>query len=158
MVDNCVCIVNNMPQMEPFVQGAQCGSTVQIQIKYRVLQHFIWVFTFCQSTNLQISSQLSVCQRWILSSAADFYPRPTRFWRYSDQPDVRPSIDRNLVNTLWDISIIFGKHVYQGKTACRVQEWLLPLLLVFWVIPLEWSLCAHRLVPLVDKAPLPLRI
>ena len=33
----------------------------------------------------------------------------------------------NTSYTLWDILMIFGIHVYQAKTACRVQEWLLSL-------------------------------
>ena len=32
----------------------------------------------------------------------------------------------NYFNVLGDILIIFGRHVYQIKTVCHMQEWLLP--------------------------------
>ena len=40
--------------------------------------------------------------------------------------------------TLWDILLIFGIHIYQVKTVCLVQEWLLPLL-PLWIISFEWT-------------------
>ena len=45
----------------------------------------------------------------------------------------------NISFTLWDISMIFGIHIYQAKMICHMQE-LLPLLLPIWVIFLEWTL------------------
>ena len=33
----------------------------------------------------------------------------------------------NDFHTIWDILIIFGRHVYKTKTVCHVQEWLLSL-------------------------------
>ena len=37
----------------------------------------------------------------------------------------RGTIVRSITHTLRDISMLFGIHVYQAKTVCRVQEWLL---------------------------------
>ena len=55
-----------------------------------------------------------------------FISPPTRFGGYSDQPAWGLSLEKacalNNFNTLRDILIIFGRHVYQVKTVCRVQE------------------------------------
>ena len=51
----------------------------------------------------------------------------------------------NNFNTLWDILIIFGRHLYQIKTVCHMQEWLLSPACLLSYLPwknFKWKACA----------------
>ena len=45
------------------------------------------------------------------------------------------SLGFNNFYALLDILIIFGRHVYQVKTVCRVQKWLLSLAVLLSYFP-----------------------